>query len=59
MRISFLKIVEAELDDAFEYYESVQSSLGFRFLTEVELSIDRITQFPFSYEKLVNILAGA
>lgn len=52
MKVSFLKIAEAELDDAFAYYESVQSSLGFRFLAEVELSIARITQFPFSYEKI-------
>ncbi len=54
MRVTFLKIAEAELDDAFEYYESVQNSLGFRFLTEVELSIARTQQFPFSYEEVGN-----
>ncbi len=54
MKVTFLKIAEAELDDAFEYYESVQSSLGFRFLTEAELSIARIQQFPFSYEEIGN-----
>lgn len=52
MKVVFLKIAEAELDDAFEYYESVQSSLGFRFLTEIELSNTRIQQFPLSYEKI-------
>ena len=52
MKAVFLKIAEAELDDAFEYYESVQSGLGFRFLTEVELSNSRIQQFPLSYEKI-------
>ena len=52
MKVTFLKIAEAELDDAFEYYESVQSGLGFRFLTEVELSKARIQQFPFSYEEI-------
>ncbi|MBL1319657.1 MAG: type II toxin-antitoxin system RelE/ParE family toxin [Methylophaga sp.] len=52
MKVVFLKIAEAELDDAFEYYESVQSGLGFRFLTEVELSNTRIQQFPLSYEKI-------
>ncbi len=52
MKVTFLKIAEAELDDAFEYYESVQNGLGFRFLTEVELSKARIQQFPFSYEEI-------
>ena len=50
MKVNFLKVAEAELDDAFEYYESVQSGLGFRFLTEVELAKARITKFPLSYE---------
>ncbi len=52
MKVTFLKVAEAELDDAFEYYESVQSGLGFRFLTEVELSKTRMTKFPFSYEEI-------
>lgn len=52
MKVAFLKIAEAELDDVFEYYESVQNSLGFRFLREVELSIARIQQFPFVYEEI-------
>lgn len=52
MKVTFLKVAEAELDDAFEYYESVQSGLGFRFLTEVELSNSRIQQFSLSYEKI-------
>ncbi|TXL00495.1 hypothetical protein BMR02_05515 [Methylococcaceae bacterium HT1] len=52
MKVTFLKIAEAELDDAFEYYESVQNGLGFRFLTEVELSKARIQHFPFSYGEI-------
>jgi mRNA-degrading endonuclease RelE of RelBE toxin-antitoxin system len=52
VKVTFFKIAEAELDDAFEYYESVQNGLGFRFLTEVELSTARIQQFPFSYEEI-------
>ncbi len=52
MKLTFLKVAEAELDDAFEYYESVQSDLGFRFLTEVELAKTRIIRFPFSYEEI-------
>ena len=52
MKVTFLKVAEAELDDAFKYYESVQSGLGFRFLTEVERSKTRIIRFPFSYEEI-------
>ena len=54
MKVTFLKLAEKELDDAFEYYESIQSGLGFRFLAEVELSQSRITNFPLSYEKIGN-----
>ena len=52
MNVTFLKLAEKELDDAFEYYESVQKGLGFRFLAEVELSQNRIISFPLSYEKI-------
>ena len=52
MRVTFLKLAETELDGAFEEYELIQKGLGFRFLEEVELSQSRITNFPFSYEKI-------
>jgi len=52
MKVLFLKVAESELDDAFEYYESIQRGLGSKFLTEVELSKTRITNFPFSYEEI-------
>lgn len=51
MKVTFLKVAEAELDDAFDYYESVQSDLGFKFLAEVEFSISRMVRFPLSYQK--------
>ncbi len=54
MRAIFLKGAEKELDDAFNYYESIQSGLGFRFLTEVDLALSRITNFPLSYENIGN-----
>jgi len=52
VKVSFLKVAEAELNDAFEYYELVQRGLGYRFLTEVEFSNTRIIKFPFSYGKI-------
>ena len=33
-------------------YESVQSGLGFRFLTEVEFAKKRIIRFPLLYEEI-------
>ncbi len=52
MKLTFLKLAEKELDDAFAYYESVQQGLGFRFLSELELSIKRIQNYPLSYERI-------
>ena len=39
MKVTFLKVAETELDDAFKYYESIQRDLGLRFIAEVKLSI--------------------
>ncbi|MEL6710899.1 MAG: type II toxin-antitoxin system RelE/ParE family toxin, partial [Pseudomonadota bacterium] len=52
MKISFLKIAQSELDDAFDYYESTQKGLGFRFQSEVANAISRITQFPKIYQAI-------
>ncbi len=52
MKVTFLKVAETELDDAFGYYESVQRGLGFKFLAEVELSKSRMTSFPLSYHEI-------
>ncbi len=52
MKVLFLESAEKELDDAFKYYESVQNGLGFRFLTEVTFSKNRIIKFPLSYAKI-------
>ncbi len=59
MKVTFLKLAEKELDDAFAYYESVQRGLGFRFLAEVELSENRIKSFRNHMRKLESILTGA
>lgn len=52
MNISFLKIAQLELDEAFEYYESAQKGLGFRFQAEVENAISRIARFPNMYQEI-------
>lgn len=52
MRVAFLKPAETELDGAFEYYESEQIGLGFRFQEEVAHSLTRIVANPISYQQI-------
>lgn len=52
MKVLFLKPAEKELNEAFEYYESEQSGLGFKFQAEVAHSISRAVQYPKSYQKI-------
>jgi len=49
VKVQFLKLAEAELDDAVEYYNSEQENLGLRFQAEVVRAIDRVMQYPSSY----------
>jgi hypothetical protein len=46
MKVSFLKPVESELDDAFEWYENQARGLGTQFLDDFDRVIRRITAFP-------------
>lgn len=41
-----------ELDDAFDYYESQQEGLGFRFQSEVTRALSRVVGHPMSYQKI-------
>lgn len=52
MRISFLELAEFELNDAFEYYQTVLDNLGYEFVKEIKLSLDRIKRFPGSYQEI-------
>jgi plasmid stabilization system protein ParE len=52
VNISFLKVAQLELDEAFEYYESAQEGLGFRFQAKVENAISRIEKFPNMYQEI-------
>ena len=52
MKVKFLDVAQAELDEAFEYYESIQDGLGYRFLDELILSKLRIVKFPNSYARI-------
>lgn len=50
MKVSFLKVAEAELDDAVADYELEQPGLGARFRSEVSRSLQRIIDFPTAYQ---------
>lgn len=51
MNIEFLDFAEAELDDAFEYYEDIQNGLGSRFITELKSTLSRIQHNPEAWQK--------
>lgn len=52
MKIAFLEQAQIELDDAFNWYETQQESLGNQFLNEFDAAIRRIIAFPESYSCL-------
>lgn len=52
MKIEFLEQAQAELDDAFNWYEAQQEKLGYQFLNEVDAAIRRMIAFPESYSCL-------
>jgi plasmid stabilization system protein ParE len=51
MNIDFLDLAEAELDDAFEYYEDIQKGLGCRFIVELKSTLSRVQHNPEAWQK--------
>ena len=43
---------DADIEAAFEWYESEQPELGFEFLDEVRATYSRILDGPFKYQEL-------
>jgi plasmid stabilization system protein ParE len=54
MKVEVLDIAQQELNDAFEWYESLNSGLGYEFISEVDTSIITILAFPKSWRKVGN-----
>lgn len=52
MKIEFLAIAQAELDEAYQWYETQQTSLGLRFLNEIDASLRRIAAYPESFVQI-------
>ncbi len=52
MRSEFLAVAQFELDEGFDYYESLQPDLGFRFVSEVKKAVTRIEHYPQAWHPL-------
>lgn len=58
MTFSFHPEAEAEFLDAIEYYESLESSLGYDFAIEVRTAIQRAEAFPLAWPAWTVMCAG-
>ena len=52
MKISLLPLAQAELDEAFSWYEEQAIGLGYDFLDEFDQSVRLIASFPELYEMM-------
>ena len=52
MKINFLNIAIQDLEEIIEYYNTQGEGLGYEFASEIEKSINRITQFPNAWTPL-------
>ena len=52
MRVRFLSVAEAELDEAIAYYEEKEIGLGLRFLSEIRNSVDRVLAYPDAWPRI-------
>lgn len=49
MKIAFLSAAQAELDEAFSWYEEQAVGLGYEFLDELDQTLRLIATFPESH----------
>jgi len=52
MTLTLLDVAQSEIDETFDYYESQQLNLGYRFISDIEDTISRIKQFPKAWHPL-------
>lgn len=52
MTVTMRAAADADLEEAFDHYESLRSGLGDEFLVEFRRAIDRILQFPNGWQAL-------
>ena len=49
LKVEFLEVAQAELDEAFAWYESQQANLGWQFLLEFDTAVQRIRAYPAAF----------
>ncbi|MFA5832372.1 MAG: type II toxin-antitoxin system RelE/ParE family toxin [Bacteroidota bacterium] len=54
--VSIHELVESELNDAIDFYESKVKGLGLTFLAEVERATKFIQQFPEASPQILNVI---
>lgn len=54
MNINYLKLAKLEFHASITYYEQQEKGLGKRFQNDIQASINRIKNFPNSYQKVSN-----
>lgn len=52
MIYSFHPLADAELNEAIDYYEELQSGLGLEFAKEIFSSIQRVIELPSAWSSL-------
>lgn len=52
MNVSMLAQAEAELEEAFDYYQLQRPGLGLELLDEFRRGVDRIVEFPNAWQAL-------
>ena len=52
--VSYSKIFNIQITEAFYYYEAIQKNLAIRFLEEVEVAISHIKKHPVSFQVFAN-----
>ena len=51
MNIKYLKLAKLEFHDSIKYYEQQEKGLGEIFSNDIQALINRIKNFPNSYQK--------
>ena len=54
MNINYLKLAKLEFHDSIKYYKKKKKDIDKKFSNDIQASINRIKNFPNSYQKISN-----
>jgi toxin ParE1/3/4 len=52
--VKLTRLAEADIAQAFDWYEGKKEHLGFEFIEQVEQAIRRISEHPLSHRKVID-----